>query len=383
MSAVITHRVGRVSVRSVQGGESCGGRRKTALFLVGAGACAGLLSFAFILIGRGSGSAAQAAPVERKVSGMFLFGGKKELGECEELGRSLTFWAVTDEEPPPALPPVPPPSAMPTTPPTVSSPTVSSPSPPAPVAPPPPLRPPKAPRQKIVEDVLLFGTEAPGAWHHVPLEDAWQGEPTARDFGRWDMTEWNEDRWYIIEQQVTKEEPAESLFCATLSFDYKSEKPSRNEVLKMFSYRNERSVNGEVASTLQCARVPEFPKEKDEAYAPWRLSTSACWMPGPIASAFSHDYWVSDVGYATDEGLEYEWAIIVAGQPRDAVYHDEERANMDGCTAEDGIWLLARTPKVSEVTMSAMYLALTQKGIATSLLAPVVHAGCEYKGAPN
>lgn len=50
----------------------------------------------------------------------------------------------------------------------------------------------------------------------------------------------------------------------------------------------------------------------------------ACDRPPVVATATGTDYWVTDVGYATSDGLEYEWATVVAGQPRTSVYHDEE-----------------------------------------------------------
>ena len=82
---------------------------------------------------------------------------------------------------------------------------------------------------------------------------------------------------------------------------------------------------------------------------------------------------------------EYSWTIVSGGPT------DEVRETVDGrtfCTTKEGtsfldingsgLWLFTKEPEASEETLAIMEAKLTEMGIHTGDLKPVVQKGCTY-----
>ncbi len=341
-------------------------------------------------------------------------------------------WPVDWTEPQPAPPPGLPPNT-PLPPPATPSPLPPfSPSPPSPD--------------------LATGEDNPETWRHMPMDPPWALNGPIEGYLEWSLAEFVKRRWYVIEQQVTGYHSAEDMFCGIQTFKLEKTWVPFNSpnsvVVSMYHYANAGGVNGpptgqkptwhwpaskEALCGLNapcvdnpdrkitlCGRVPRPPaligqaakdsegarKEKImvqgllkfnpwvnksdliPSYAPWRMKVAPCWLP----NTFAGDFWVLDVGYTEYDSDEYEWAIVIAGEPKKTIYleggDEETEVGYDGCTTKEsgtagsGLWLLSRSADVRDATRHAMYRALAARGIARSRLMPVEHIGCFYEGAP-
>ena len=99
-----------------------------------------------------------------------------------------------------------------------------------------------------------------------------------------------------------------------------------------------------------------------------RLAVAPCFLPNLLAGP----YWVLGIGD------DYEWTVVIGGQPTEQ-YDDGCTTREDGVN-HSGLWLFTRAQSPSKASLDAMHHLLQAKGIATSRLHTVEHAGCKYKG---
>jgi len=142
-------------------------------------------------------------------------------------------------------------------------------------------------------------------------------------------------------------------------------------VVTVYNYANKDNVNGEnqnAGNTTLCARA----SDKDDSS---KLSVAPCFLPNFLAGP----YWALEIGHNAERPYEYDWAIVIGGEP--TVQYD------DGCSTTEsgingaGLWLFTRERVASAELIDKMRSKLTEKGIAVSRLHDVAHAGCLYKGA--
>merc|ERR1719198_867728 len=101
---------------------------------------------------------------------------------------------------------------------------------------------------------------------------------------------------------------------------------------------------------ILCARVPDSDETSKLAVAP-------CFLP----TFFAGPYWILKA--KEDSAGQYEWAIVVGGQPTEKM--------------SDGLC----TTKIDGTNKQEMYASLKEAGISRQRLNPVAQIGCNYTGA--
>jgi len=194
------------------------------------------------------------------------------------------------------------------------------------------------------------------------------------------LTEWTRATWYIQEQQVTEYLSTKQNYCvaATYGFDgaelraggFPIDPFYHGPVISVYNYANEEKVNGKLTnedSMILCARVPDSDETSKLAVAP-------CFLP----TFFAGPYWILKA--KEDSAGQYEWAIVVGGQPTEKMSDGLCTTKIDG-TNNAGLWLFSRTRTVSSTTKQEMYASLKEAGISRQRLNPVAQIGCNYTGA--
>lgn len=186
------------------------------------------------------------------------------------------------------------------------------------------------------------------------------------------LTEYIRASWYIQEQQLTSYQRLRDLYCVTATYnvDQRSKVPFfHGQVISVYNYANRDGINGPNENnnqTVLCARVTN-------SSAPEKLVVAPCFLP----NIFGGPYYILAAGPEPDQ---YEWAIVIGGQPT------VNMGNNTCTTSEDkinnsGLWLFSRTPQLESEKIEKMKEILQQQNISTQLLKPVLQQGCEYAGA--
>lgn len=205
----------------------------------------------------------------------------------------------------------------------------------------------------------------------------------AQDFN---ITEYLRASWYIQKQQVNGYQPEERLYCvvATYNETFRGKK-SRvpfffGTVVTVF---NDCNVGGKNAQVSNNYTAPDFKRgfssplcaRQRDPKEPAKLSVAPCLLPNFLAG----DYWIVEAGPRPND---YQWAIIMAGQP--TVEFE------DGCTTPDtcsgpaqtgcGFWLVTRDPQPAQAVVEDLESKARAKGLSTRLLKAIDHDGCKYDG---
>lgn len=188
------------------------------------------------------------------------------------------------------------------------------------------------------------------------------------------QTEFIRASWYVQEQQPTKYQKANALFCVTATYNLGKQEGKKvpffsGTVLAVHNYDNVGGVgmpsDNANNKTVLCGRQPD-------AKDPSKLLVAPCFLPNLLAG----DYWVLGAGPSSNN---YEWTVISGGQPTEQ--YD------DGCTTKvnaingAGLWIFSRDPIMSELNMAAAKAVLKSQGYSLSQLVKVPQEGCKYDGA--
>ena len=180
-----------------------------------------------------------------------------------------------------------------------------------------------------------------------------------------DLVEFSRASWYVQAQQVTRDQPAEDLFCLTATYDL--DQPSvpffSGTTISVNNYGNNGGVNGDFRGGPLCGRLPN-----DDVTS--KLLVAPCFLPNFAAG----DYWVAGLGQRADSS--YEWALVVGGQP--------DREFEDGCTTPEdrssgGLWLLSRDQVLSDASLADAADLAASQGITMQRMLNVPQLGCEYR----
>ena len=185
------------------------------------------------------------------------------------------------------------------------------------------------------------------------------------------LTEYVRKSWYIQAQQVESYQPLDSLYCVTATYDLDGATVPffRGTVVTVYNYGNKGAVNGPNVNKNNMTLCARATNASDTS----RLAVAPCFLPNLAAGP----YWLLGVG--ADASGEYEWAVVIGGNPTVAY--------ADGCTTSEtginnaGLWLFSRSPVASDATMAAMRDLLAAQNISQSRLHTVPHDGCKYAGA--
>ena len=187
-----------------------------------------------------------------------------------------------------------------------------------------------------------------------------------------DIYEFIRKTWYAQMQQEVKYQRKDSFYCVTATYNIEPNRrvPLFNgKVISVYNYANYYHVNGNPINTrnqtILCGRQLN---ESDGS----KLLVGLCNLP----NAFAGQYWI--IGYGPNIP-PYEWAVVSGGQPHDKY--------PDGCTTQinktnnAGLWIFARTPKISRENLQHATQLLKNKGYALSQLYNVHQMGCKYEEA--
>jgi len=182
---------------------------------------------------------------------------------------------------------------------------------------------------------------------------------TVTDF---DIEKFIEKTWFVQRQQVNSYQPEESLVCVSATYEDEGNRNWFKPAISVYNY-DSRSEND--APEPLCATRPDPDDE------PAKLQVVPCGLP----NFFAGPYWVAALG------PDYEWAIIVGGQPE-----VEGRCDSDEnlCTTREGyfggLWFFTRVRIASEDTLNTMEQTALDLGLCTANMLDVVQEGCTYEG---
>lgn len=186
------------------------------------------------------------------------------------------------------------------------------------------------------------------------------------------LTEYTRASWYIQQQQLTSYQSLQDLYCVTATYN---EEPNakvpffRGKVISVYNYANRNEVNGRNEGsnrTILCARV----KNESE---PEKLIVAPCFLPNLLGGPY-------DILAAGPEPDNYEWAIVIGGQP--TVYMGNNTCTTtENRINNSGLWLFSRKRILEDSAIRQMYSILQSQNISTIKLNNVVQEGCEYEGA--
>lgn len=185
------------------------------------------------------------------------------------------------------------------------------------------------------------------------------------------LTEWIRASWYVQEQQVTKYQQRDELYCvvATYNQEGKTVPFFSGNVLAVHNYANGNHTNGPASNannkTVLCARQPD---KKVAA----KLLVAPCFLPNFLAG----DYWVLAAGPTDDN---YEWAVVSGGQP--TVQYPDGCTTKEDSTNNAGLWIFNRKPVGPASDSTEARTFLKNAGYTLSRLVEVPQEGCYYKGA--
>lgn len=197
------------------------------------------------------------------------------------------------------------------------------------------------------------------------------GCPTIDTQPNLNLTEYQRASWYIQQQQVNGYQPLDSLYCVTATYNQSGEEHVplfHGEVLSVYNYCNRGGVNQHPtakSSAPLCARLPDRHQTS-------RLLVAPCFLPNSLGG----NYWVLAAGPSPQE---YQWAIVIGGQP--TVQYTDGCSTPEGGVNGAGLWLFHRQPVAPTGDLSQMTQLLRSRGIATSRLHPVPQQGCHYQNA--
>ena len=186
------------------------------------------------------------------------------------------------------------------------------------------------------------------------------------------LTEYVRASWYIQQQQLTSYQQLRDLYCvvATYNIDQYGKVPFfQGQVISVYNYANRDEVNGPKENnnkTVLCARVLE-------SCEPEKLLVGPCFLPNLFAGPY-------DIVAVGPETYQYDWAIVIGGQPTEYVGNNTCTTSQDRIN-NSGLWLLSRTPQLDEKSIQKMYDILTQRNVSTQKLKNVSQIGCQYDGA--
>jgi len=195
-----------------------------------------------------------------------------------------------------------------------------------------------------------------------------------------DLDEYIAKTWYVQRQQPNVYQDEDDLFCVTATY----ERTLFGGAVKVNNYQNEGGVNSGASEGAegfyrifgQFAGLYARQVEGGEI----RVAPGALGIQVPIADG---PYWV--VAVADD----YNWAIIVGGQP-DQIRENNETSTVTCTTQEEGdnildftggLWFFSRERFASNETLATMEATLADLGIYGGDMIDVVHEECEYVGA--
>eukprot|EP00615_Pteridomonas_danica_P010859 CAMPEP_0114360362 /NCGR_PEP_ID=MMETSP0101-20121206/23803_1 /TAXON_ID=38822 ORGANISM="Pteridomonas danica, Strain PT" /NCGR_SAMPLE_ID=MMETSP0101 /ASSEMBLY_ACC=CAM_ASM_000211 /LENGTH=343 /DNA_ID=CAMNT_0001504553 /DNA_START=43 /DNA_END=1071 /DNA_ORIENTATION=- len=156
--------------------------------------------------------------------------------------------------------------------------------------------------------------------------------PVVNAIDNLDLNEFTRATWYIRQQQVTRYQTNEDLYCVLATYDATGEFGNVSvpnfdgPTIGVHNYENLDAVNGHAQGngSVLCARELDVNK-------PSELTVAPCQLPNVFAGA----YWVVALGQ--DETTnQYTWAVVSGGQP--TIRYD------DGCTTSltktngSGLW---------------------------------------------
>ena len=185
------------------------------------------------------------------------------------------------------------------------------------------------------------------------------------------LTEYIRKTWYIQKQQINPYQPEEDLFCVatTYNIDKYSHTPFfRGKVISVYNYANYKKVNGISTnnSTVLCARQPN-------SLSPEKLLVAPCFLP----NIFGGNYWILAAG---PETYNYQWAIIIGGQPNVRITNTTCTTKEEGINGS-GLWLFSRKRVLDTDSLNYLYKILNKNNISTTKLKNVSQAGCNYNNA--
>ena len=160
------------------------------------------------------------------------------------------------------------------------------------------------------------------------------------------------------------------LFCvaATYDVDNKTSVPFYNgKVISVYNYANYNKTNGVNLnnSTILCAGNQAKVNPKNY----WLLLVFTQLLAGP--------YWVLAAGPSSDN---YEWAVVIGGQPTLRVSNTTCTTKLSGIN-NSGLWIFSRKPIICPSLLKNIRMLLESRGISTDYLLDVVQEGCKYNGA--
>ncbi|KAJ3091228.1 hypothetical protein HK102_001246 [Quaeritorhiza haematococci] len=208
-------------------------------------------------------------------------------------------------------------------------------------------------------------------------------------------------RWYVQKQSEAPFVDKTRNFC-----NYAQYTRVKTDKIDVFNYGNEAKVNGKVVSAKLVGRVPNLNE-------PSKLKVGQSWIP--FGTTFYAPLWVVATGdlvpappqqnqqnqqqqqqqqqqdvklqhtqqqstQSSPSQLQYEWAILSAGEPR-SQSNGKCAANGFGVLTDQGrgLWLFTRSPTVDPSVVEKMVQKAEELGLDTSILNPVTQEGCEYK----
>ena len=185
------------------------------------------------------------------------------------------------------------------------------------------------------------------------------------------LTEYARATWYIQEQQINGYQKREDLYCvaATYNKDNSSKVPFfKGTVLSVYNYANFNKTNGYSLnnSTILCARQPN-------SNNPEKLLVAPCFLPNILGGP----YWILAAG---PEPTNYEWAVVIGGQPSVRVSNTTCTTKLIGIN-NSGLWIFSREKLLNLDTLNKIKEIITSKNVSTEKLLPVNQTGCLYKDA--
>ena len=185
------------------------------------------------------------------------------------------------------------------------------------------------------------------------------------------LTEYTRSTWYVQKQQINGYQKENSLYCVAATYNITDSINIpfyNNKVVAVYNYANLNKVNGISSnnSTILCARIPN-------ASHPEKLLVAPCFLPNVLAGP----YWILAAGPSSDN---YEWAIVIGGQPSVRVSNTTCTTKISGIN-NSGLWLFSRKTILPQDDLKQLYNILESKNISSSQLIDVKQENCQYNGA--